>query len=84
MYVSAGRHTIGVMVKRLPASEGTHRLGRARERTSVRIRSVLDDAEVTRIDDASRRRFYDLLLNPPEPTDALKKLLALDTFRVVS
>jgi uncharacterized protein (DUF1778 family) len=49
-----------------------------------RARRVLSDLEVTRIDDASRRRFYDLMMNPPEPSAALKKLLAFDAFRVVS
>ena len=49
-----------------------------------RARLVLGDLEVTRIDDDNRRRFYDLVMNPPEPSDALKKLLAFDAFRVVS
>jgi len=49
-----------------------------------RARVVLSDLEMTRIEDDSRRRFYDLVMNPPEPSDALKKLLASDAFRVVS
>ncbi|HEV2641600.1 MAG TPA: DUF1778 domain-containing protein [Candidatus Elarobacter sp.] len=49
-----------------------------------RARLVLSDLEVTRVDDSSRRRFYDLVMNPPEPSDRLKKLLASDAFRVVS
>ena len=46
-----------------------------------RARRVLGDLEVTRIDDASRERFYDLMMNPPKPSAALKKLLASDTFK---
>ncbi len=49
-----------------------------------RARLVLSDLEMTRIDDSSRLRFYDLVMNPPEPSARLKKLLASDAFRVVS
>jgi uncharacterized protein (DUF1778 family) len=48
-----------------------------------RARRVLGDLEVTRIEDASRQRFYDLVMNPPAPSAALKKLLASNTFNVV-
>lgn len=48
-----------------------------------RVRRILTDLEVTRIEDDTRRRFYDLMMNPPEPSDALKRLLASDVFRVV-
>ncbi len=49
-----------------------------------RARRVLNELEVTRIEDDSRRRFYDLVMNPPEPSDELKKLLASDAFRIVT
>jgi uncharacterized protein (DUF1778 family) len=49
-----------------------------------RARRVLSDLEVTRIEDDTRRRFYDLMMNPPEPSDALNTLLASDAFHVVS
>ena len=49
-----------------------------------RAHRVLSELEVTRIDHETRRRFYDLVLNPPEPSDALKKLLGFDAFRVVT
>jgi uncharacterized protein (DUF1778 family) len=45
-----------------------------------RAHRVLSDLEVTRISEPSRRRFYELMLNPPEPSDALKRLLAVDHF----
>lgn len=48
-----------------------------------RARRILTDLEVTRIEDDTRRRFYDLMMNPPEPSDALKRLLASDAFRVM-
>lgn len=72
----------GVMVKRSPDGGGdvTAFVGAAAERA----RLVLGDLEVTRIEDDTRRRFYDLVMNPPEPSGALKKLLASDAFRVVS
>jgi hypothetical protein len=40
--------------------------------------------EVTQIDERSRERFYDLITNLPEPSLALKKLLAVEEFRVVT
>ena len=49
-----------------------------------RARRIIADLEVTRIDDESRRRFYDLLLKPPAPSKALKKLLSADRYRVIA
>jgi uncharacterized protein (DUF1778 family) len=48
-----------------------------------RARRVLSDLEVTRIETESRHRFYDLMMNPPDPSPALKKLLGSHAFRVV-
>ena len=47
-----------------------------------RARRVLSDVEVTRIEGESRQRFYELMMNPPEPSPALKRLLADDAFDV--
>ncbi len=54
------------------------------EAAAERARRVLSDLEVTRIADDDRHRFYELLRKPPEPSEALKKLLAFDAFRVVT
>jgi len=36
--------------------------------------------EVTRIEGESRQRFYELMIDPPAPSPALKKVLAANTF----
>ena len=47
------------------------------------VNHILSNVEITLIDDDSRRRFHELMLSPPAPSDSLKKLLASDAFRIV-
>ncbi|MFY9718077.1 MAG: DUF1778 domain-containing protein [Candidatus Cybelea sp.] len=38
--------------------------------------SVIEEHGVSQVTDSMRRRFYDLLINPPQPTDDLVALMA--------